>query len=100
CLNYGGRPEIVDAVRSILRQGVSRDEVSEETIRQHLYWPDMSDPDLVIRTSGEQRLSNFLMWQSTYSELFWCQSHWPAFSEQDLDEALTAFSERQRRYGK
>ena len=100
CLNYGGRPEIVDAVKAIVRERIAVDRIDEKTIEQYLYWPDMPQPDLIIRTSGEERLSGFLLWESAYSELFWCQHTWPEFSEQDLDEALEAFASRQRRFGK
>lgn len=100
CLNYGGRTEMVDAIQSIARDGLKPEDIDEQAISQRLYWSNMPDPDLIIRTSGEERLSNFLMWQSVYSELFWCKHHWPEFSQQDLDEALQVFADRQRRYGK
>lgn len=100
CLNYGGRPEITDAVKRIVRDGLSPEEVTEEAIASRLYWSDMPDPDLVIRTSGEERISGFLLWECAYSEFYWCQKHWPDFSEQELDEALATYGERQRRYGK
>jgi undecaprenyl diphosphate synthase len=99
CLNYGGRLELVDVCKAIVNEGLSPDQITEEAVSHHLYWPDMPDPDLIIRTSGEERLSNFLTWQSVYSELFWCKHHWPAFTEEYLDEALQTFMERQRRYG-
>lgn len=99
CLNYGGRPEIVDAVKDIVREGIAPEAIDEGTIAKRLYWPDMPDPDLIIRTSGEQRLSGFLLWECAYSELYWCQNHWPAFSEADLDAALEEYAARQRRYG-
>ncbi len=100
CLNYGGRAEIVDAVKKIIESGVEAADVTEERITQNLYWPEMPEPDLVIRTSGEERLSGFLTWESVYSEVFWCKHHWPAFEEKDLDAAIESFNERQRRYGK
>lgn len=100
CLNYGGRPEIVDAVKQIMAEGIPAEQITEEIIHQHLYWPGMPYPDLIIRTSGEERLSGFLLWEAAYSEFYWCQHHWPAFDEQDLDAALDAFSNRQRRFGK
>lgn len=100
CLNYGGRSEIVDACQKIVRDGIPADQITEETIHQNLYWPDMPYPDLLIRTSGEERLSGFLLWEVAYSEFFWCQHHWPAFDEHDLDAALDSFIHRQRRFGK
>jgi undecaprenyl diphosphate synthase len=91
-LNYGGRAEIVDAARR-LRGG------TEEDFRRCLYAPDMHDPDLIIRTGGERRLSNFLLWQSAYSELVFSDELWPDFSRGDLERALAEFSERRRRFG-
>jgi undecaprenyl diphosphate synthase len=90
--NYGGRAEIIDAARSF--QGST-----EEEFRAHLYAPEMHDPDLIIRTSGEQRLSNYLMWQSAYSELHFTEVLWPDFSRADLEAALADFDERKRRFG-
>jgi len=100
CLNYGGRPEIVDAVKAIVQEGIAVDQIDENTINRHLYWPDMPFPDLIIRTSGEERTSGFLLWEAAYSELYWCKHHWPELSEEDLDVALTEFASRQRRFGK
>ncbi len=100
CLNYGGRAEIVDACRQIIKAGTPEDQITEELITKQLYGGDLPDPDLIIRTSGEKRLSGFLLWQSAYSELYWCEKHWPAFEEADLDAALEDFAARQRRYGK
>jgi undecaprenyl diphosphate synthase len=99
CLNYGGRAEIVDACKKIVADGVSADKIDEAAIQSRLYWGDMPDPDLVIRTSGEERISGFLLWELAYSEFYWTQKHWPAFDEEELDKALAAFAERQRRYG-
>jgi undecaprenyl diphosphate synthase len=90
--NYGGRAEILDAARTF--QGGD-----EEEFRRHLYAPDMHDPDLIIRTSGEQRLSNYLMWQSAYSELHFTEVLWPDFSRGDLESALAEFAARKRRFG-
>ncbi len=100
CLNYGGRPELVDAVKKIVASGKSAEQVDEATIQSALYLPEMQDPDLIIRTSGEERLSGFLLWQAAYSELYWAGCHWPDFTEEELDKALEAFAARQRRYGK
>lgn len=99
CVNYGGRAEIVDACKALVAKGVSADQIDEHAIASNLYWPDMPDPDLIIRTSGEERLSGFLLWQSAYSELYWTKKHWPDFDEHELDAALEAYAERQRRFG-
>lgn len=100
CLNYGGRTELVDAVRAIAAEGMPPESIDEDTITKRLYWSNMPDPDLIIRTSGEERLSGFLLWQSAYSELYWCEKQWPDFDEAELDKALETFNQRQRRYGK
>ncbi len=100
CLNYGGRLELVDAVKRIVSEEISADAIDESTIAKHLYWSDMPEPDLVIRTSGEERLSNFLLWECAYSELLWSQKHWPDFDETEFDAALQEFATRQRRHGK
>jgi undecaprenyl diphosphate synthase len=97
--NYGGRAEIVDAVRSLVADGVPADKVSEKAIRSRLYFPDQPDPDLVIRTSGEHRISNFLLWQLAYSELVFDDVLWPDFRRDHLFEAVRDFQQRQRRYG-
>jgi undecaprenyl diphosphate synthase len=99
CLNYGGRAEIVDAVRNIVREDIVPEAIDEGTIAKHLYWSDMPDPDLIIRTSGEERLSGFLLWQSAYSELYWIKKFWPALEESDIDAAFAEYASRQRRYG-
>lgn len=96
--NYDGRSDLVQAYRRMLAAGIG-DEVSEELIDQHLWTAGVPDPDLVIRTSGEQRLSSFLIWQSEYSELQFPETLWPDFSEQDLDKALTWYATRERRRG-
>jgi undecaprenyl diphosphate synthase len=97
--NYGGRAEIVDAVRALVARGVSADKIDERAIRAHLYYPDLPDPDLVIRTSGEYRISNFLLWQLAYSELVFSDVLWPDFRRQHLFEAVAEFQRRERRYG-
>jgi len=99
CLNYGGRLEIVEAVRTIISRGVKSEEIDEKMISENIWLAGQSDPDLIIRTSGEQRLSGFLTWESVYSELLFVKCHWPAFSEQDLDEAIAEFHRRHRRFG-
>ena len=105
-LNYGGRAEIVDAMNRILaaRNGQGKAEVpftpiTEETISQHLYTSDLPDPDLLIRTSGELRVSNFLLWQIAYAEIFVTETFWPDFNRARLFEALLDFQKRERRYG-
>lgn len=107
-VGYGGRHEIADAVRSFLRAGVdaghSLEEVADtfsvEHIAEHLYTKGQPDPDLVIRTSGEQRLSGFLMWQSAHTEFYFCDAYWPAFRRVDFLRALRAFAQRERRLGR
>jgi len=97
--NYGGRAEIVDAVRSIVADGVPASRVNEKAIRSRLYDPDMPDPDLVIRTSGEFRISNFLLWELAYSELVFTDVLWPDFRREHLFEAVREFQRRDRRFG-
>jgi short-chain Z-isoprenyl diphosphate synthase len=107
-VGYGGRHEIADAVREVLRgavgEGLSLAQVAEvfsvEHIEQHLYTKGQPDPDLVIRTSGEQRLSGFLMWQSAHTEFYFCEAYWPDFRRVDFLRALRAYSQRVRRLGK
>src|SRR5690554_3573393 len=106
-VGYGGRREIADAVRSLLREhagnGTSLEELADqitvEHIAEHLYTKGQPDPDLVIRTSGEQRLGGFLLWQSTHSEFYFCEAYWPDFRRVDFLRALRAYGERHRRYG-
>ncbi|HUY66476.1 MAG TPA: polyprenyl diphosphate synthase [Acidimicrobiales bacterium] len=97
--NYGGRAEIVDAVRQLVAEGVAPEKVNEKAIRSRLYFPDQPDPDLVIRTSGEHRISNFLLWQLAYSELVFDDVLWPDFRRAHLFEAVRDFQQRQRRFG-
>lgn len=98
-INYGGHAEIVDAVRKICLSGTRAEEINEKIIEANLYAPDVPPPDLIIRTSGEQRLSGFLIWESAYSEFYFTQTHWPDFSENDLQAALDWYEGRERRYG-
>ena len=102
-LNYGGRNEIVKAVKEIALQVQSSatkpEDITEEMISEHLYTKNEPDPDLVIRTSGELRLSNFLPWQSVYSELLFVQKNWPDFTEEDLDNAIIEYQKRTRKFG-
>jgi undecaprenyl diphosphate synthase len=97
--NYGGRAEIVDAVKAIVASGVAPNKIDERTIHRHLYAPDVPDPDLVIRTSGEFRVSNFLLWELAYSELVFTDVLWPDFRREHLIEAVREFQARDRRYG-
>lgn len=99
CFNYGGQKELVDATAKIVASGIAPDEISEETITQNLYGQDISPVDLLVRTSGEQRISNFMLWRAAYSELVFVGKYWPDFSEQDLDDVITEYSRRQRRFG-
>ena len=99
CLNYGGRLEIVDATRRLLADGVAPDQIDEKAISARLYAPDLPDPDLVIRTAGESRASNFLLWQSAYSEFHVTQTLWPDFRKEDLEAAISDFQGRTRRFG-
>jgi len=98
--NYGGRAEIIDAVKSLVAAGVSAHQVDERALRRHLYFPEMPDPDLVIRTSGEYRISNFLLWQLAYSELVFTEVLWPDFRRRHLFEAVAEYQSRERRFGK
>ena len=99
-LNYGGRAEIVDAVRAVVRDGVAVDDVSEEAIAARLYAPDIPDPDLLIRTGGELRVSNFLLWQVAYAEMWATPVLWPDFAVADLDAAIASYASRERRFGR
>ena len=98
CFNYGGHQEVVDAVQSLIDSGATT--VSKESIAAALYVPDVPPCDLIIRTSGEQRLSGFMLWRSEYAELHFVKHHWPAFTVDDLDVALAAYAQRERRVGK
>ncbi len=97
--NYGGRAEVVTAIREMLRDGLDPDSVTEETISRYLYTADIPDPDLIIRPSGELRLSNFLIWQGAYAELYFQHILWPDFGPDDLRDAVADFMKRQRRFG-
>lgn len=98
-INYGGRAEILNAVRQIIASGSKPEEINEELFRQYLYTADFPDVDLVIRTGGEIRTSNLLIWQTTYSEYYFTPVLWPDFNEEELEKALQAYSQRQRRFG-
>jgi undecaprenyl diphosphate synthase len=98
--NYGGRAEIVDAVKRLVADGVPPDQIDEAAIAKRLYAPEHPDPDLLIRTGGELRVSNFLLWEVAYSEMWATQVLWPDFSVADLDAALASYAERERRFGR
>jgi undecaprenyl diphosphate synthase len=100
CFNYGGRAELVDAVRRIIADGLPPEAVTEEVISSYLYTYDLPDPDLVVRTAGEMRVSNFLIWQSAYSEYYSTPTLWPDFGREDLRAALESYRRRQRRFGR
>lgn len=99
CLNYGGRAEIVDAARKMIKNKIEPEQAHEGMIKKYLYQPDLPDPDIIARTSGEERLSGFLLWQSAYSELFFMKKYWPDFEEMDADDILKEYARRQRRFG-
>jgi short-chain Z-isoprenyl diphosphate synthase len=106
-VGYGGRQEIVDAVRRLLRErealgmplAQAIDEVTADSVSKYLYTYDLPDPDLIVRTSGELRLSGFLLWQSAYSEFYFCDAYWPAFRRIDLLRAIRSYQQRERRFG-
>ncbi len=98
CISYGGKNEILNSLKKIIKKGLPADKITEQTVAESLEIKE--EPDLIIRSGGEKRLSNFLIWQSTYSELYFIKKYWPSFTEKDLDEALEEYSSRQRRFGK
>ena len=98
--NYGGRADIIQAARHLVRDGVTASNIDEKLFGSHLYTKDMPDVDLLIRPGGELRLSNFLLWQSAYAEFYFTDVLWPDFDKAELDKALIAFSNRQRRFGR
>lgn len=98
--NYGGRADIVNAVRRIITAGIPAGKIDESTLSHHLYTEGIPDPDLIIRTAGELRLSNFLIWQAAYSEYHYTDRLWPDFNEEDVEIALAAYSRRERRFGR
>jgi undecaprenyl diphosphate synthase len=97
CLSYGGRAEIVHAASEVMKKNRA---LTEESIAENLWTAGMPDPDLIIRTGGEQRISNFLLWQSAYSELFFVPTYWPAFTKDDLDAVISEYAKRERRMGR
>ncbi len=99
CFNYGGQREIVDAVKKLVQEGVSTDEITEESIARHLYAPEVPPIDMVVRTSGEQRLSNFMLWRSAYSEFLFLEKNWPEMTKDDVTAIIKEYAKRQRRFG-
>ncbi|HUI89659.1 MAG TPA: isoprenyl transferase [Anaerolineales bacterium] len=97
--NYGGRDEIVQAIQRMMKDGVEPEQVSDELVSQYMYTAGVPDPDLVIRTSGELRISNFLIWQAAYSEWYFPSTYWPDFDKEEYRHALEAFAQRDRRHG-
>jgi undecaprenyl diphosphate synthase len=99
CLNYGGRAEIIDAIRKIVNNNVTVEQIHEGMLKKYFYQPDLADPDIIVRTSGEQRTSNFLLWQAAYSELFFMKKYWPDFEELDAVAVINEYNQRERRLG-
>jgi len=99
CFNYGGQLEIADAVKKIVQSGISADEITEDTIAAHLYTPEVPPIDMVVRTSGEQRLSNFMLWRSAYSEFLFLKKTWPEMTKDDVAFIMKEYAKRQRRFG-
>jgi undecaprenyl diphosphate synthase len=99
-LNYGGRAEIVDAIKRIVQDDVVAETIDETLVGRYLYAPDLPDVDLVIRTAGEMRSSNFLIWQASYAEYYFSPKYWPDFDKEELHCALLSYSQRERRFGK
>lgn len=99
CFNYGGQLEIADAVKKIVQAGIPADDITPEGIAAHLYAPDVPPMDLVVRTSGEQRLSNFMLWRSAYSELMFIKKPWPDMTKEDVTAIMKEYAKRQRRFG-
>jgi undecaprenyl diphosphate synthase len=98
--NYGGRDEIVLAIQRMIRDGVAAEDVNDEMVSRYLFTAGVPDPDLIIRTSGELRISNFLIWQAAYSEWYITPTYWPDFGKEEFKKALDAYAQRERRYGK
>ena len=99
-LDYGGREEIIRAIKNIIDDNINSKDINEKLINKYLYTADIPDPDLIIRTAGEQRISNFLPWQSVYSEYYSTKIFWPDFKPDDLLEAVKSYNTRKRKYGK
>ncbi|MEA1962966.1 MAG: polyprenyl diphosphate synthase [Patescibacteria group bacterium] len=99
CLNYGGRAEIIDAIKKIMKKNIKLEQIHEGLIKKYLYQSELPDPDIIIRTSGENRLSGFLLWESAYSELLFLKKYWPDFEKKDVEFVLNEYANRNRRFG-
>ena len=99
CFNYGGTQEIVDGIKKFVAGGTSTDDLTTESFRNYLYEPEVPDIDIVVRTSGEERISNFMLWRAAYSEFFFIKKHWPDFGPDDIDIIIAEYQKRQRRFG-
>ena len=99
-ISYGGKWDILNAVKNIVKEGIPADQIDEKLFEDHLSTAGLAAPDFIIRAGGEMRMSNFVLWQAAYSELYFCPKYWPDFTEQDLDIALAEFDKRSRRFGK
>jgi len=99
-VSYGGKWDILQAIKKIVEEGTPEDQIDEKLFESHLSTAGLPNPDFIIRAGGEMRMSNFVLWQAAYSELYFSPKYWPAFTEQDLDEALTEYDKRKRRFGK
>lgn len=100
CLNYGGHTEIISAIKRMIKNKIAQEQVHEGIIRKYLYNGGIGDPDIIVRTSGEERLSGFMLWQSVYSELLWLKKYWPDFEKSDVETILNEYNNRNRRFGK
>lgn len=99
CINYGGRAEIVDAIKKMIKNNIGIEQVHEGMVKKYLYQPELSAPDMIVRTSGEQRLSGFQLWESTYAEFLFLSKYWPDFEKSDVDVIIDEYSKRKRRFG-
>jgi undecaprenyl diphosphate synthase len=99
-LSYGGRPEIVDATKRIIEDGLKPEEITEAKFAEYIYEAGQPDPDVIVRTSGEQRISGFMLWQSAYAELYFTDKYWPDFDEAEVDKVIQEYNHRERRFGK
>jgi undecaprenyl diphosphate synthase len=99
CFNYGGHREIADAARKCVEDGLAANEINEEALAKRLYAPDVPPIDIIVRTSGEQRLSNFMLWRASYSELLFLKKYWPDMTKEDVTDIIKEFNRRQRRFG-
>ena len=99
CFSYGGRDDLVTAVQRIIAAGIPASEVTEETVSQHVSTAGQPDPDLIVRTAGDHRISNFLLWQCAYAELYFTDAQWPDFGREDIDIALAEYGRRKRKFG-